>query len=200
MAFNLLVGLGNPGPSYSATRHNVGFWLLDSLADHFGGNFRSEGRFSGEMTTIRIADSELRLLKPMTFMNRSGESIAAVARFYRYPIDTLLVAHDDLDLDPGVCRFKRGGGHGGHNGLRDTSARLGSDYARLRIGIGHPGDRSLVHNHVLGRPDSMDRQAIVEVIGEIEASIGMLLRGDEDRAVQRLHARRNEGRRPGGDN
>lgn len=155
----LLVGLGNPTPQYEKTRHNAGFWFLDRVAEQSGSPFRVESRFHG-----MVAKQEARslvLLKPMTYMNRSGLSVGAIKTYYRLEAQEILVAHDDLDLAPGVVRIKKGGGHGGHNGLRDLLSHLGSpDFFRLRIGIGHPGRKEEVANYVLGTPTRTELEAI----------------------------------------
>ena len=150
MELRLIVGLGNPGADYDKTRHNVGFWLLDSLARRYGGVFRREAKFHGEACQVSVDGHPLWLLKPQTFMNRSGASVIALARFYKLVPEAILVVHDELDLPPGAVRLKRGGGHGGHNGLRDIIQQLGSrEFLRLRLGIGHPGDSRAVINYVL---------------------------------------------------
>lgn len=185
----LVVGLGNPGPKYEETRHNVGFWLVDELTRQGRTSFRSEQKMLGEVCQLRLDGHELRLLKPMTYMNHSGQAIGAMARFYRIPVEEILVVHDELDLDPGAIRLKRGGGHGGHNGLRDAIAHLGGkDFARLRIGIGHPGDRSQVTPWVLGRPGV---EARIEVERAIERALGLMpviVRGDFQVAMNQLHS------------
>jgi PTH1 family peptidyl-tRNA hydrolase len=189
-AIQVLVGLGNPGPNYEGTRHNAGYRLVDEIARHCGGRFRAEPRFHGESARVHLPGHSLWLLKPTTLMNRSGASVAAFGRFYRLPLSTLLVAHDDLDLPAGVVRFKRGGGHGGHNGLRDLHAQLGgNDYCRLRLGIGHPGGARAVVDYVLSRPSAEDRMLLDEAI---EAAIGQLphlLAGDYGRVMNALHSR-----------
>ncbi|GAB6041718.1 aminoacyl-tRNA hydrolase [Endothiovibrio diazotrophicus] len=188
-AISLIVGLGNPGRSYEETRHNAGFWLVDELARRYGGHLKAESRFHGELCSVRIAGHEVRLLKPGTFMNRSGQAIHAVAHFYKLPAESVLVAHDELDLPPGTVRFKRDGGHGGHNGLRDTIARLGKVFPRIRLGIGHPGHRDQVHDYVLGRPSGDDRHAILAAIDEACDALPQLLEGDVEKAMNRLHSR-----------
>lgn len=185
----LIVGLGNPGPRYDGTRHNAGFWFLDALVARYHCELRPESRFKGAVGRCIIAGQDCRLLRPDTFMNRSGESVAAVARFYRIPPEAIVVAHDELDLDPGVARLKRGGGHGGHNGLRDIIARLGSkDFLRLRIGIGHPGHRDQVVDYVLQRPSADDRAAIGRAIDRALDIVPDVVAGDLERAMNSLHA------------
>lgn len=186
----VLVGLGNPGPSYQDTRHNAGFWLVDEVARRSGGRFRLESRFHAETARVEVTGHGLWLLKPTTFMNRSGAAVTAFARFYRFDPAALLVAHDDLDLPPGSVRFKRGGGHGGHNGLRDLHRHLGVDsYCRLRLGIGHPGASRDVVSYVLNRPTSEDRSRIVEAIDAALEQLPQLLAGDFARVMNVLHSR-----------
>lgn len=190
VAIRLIVGLGNPGRHYDATRHNVGFWFVDRLAHGAGAPFRAERKFHGDIARVALGGIDCRLLKPTTFMNRSGQAIAALADFYRIDPEAILVVHDELDLAPGVARLKRGGGHGGHNGLRDTVAQLDTQqFARLRIGIGHPGERSQVTPFVLGRPDAAQQVALCAALDESERVVTELLAGDWDRAVRTLHSR-----------
>ncbi|WJW75950.1 aminoacyl-tRNA hydrolase [Thiohalobacter sp. IOR34] len=189
-AVQLIVGLGNPGPQYESTRHNAGFWFVDAVGRRFGCDLRPEARFHGEAGRCRIDGGDCRLLKPGTFMNRSGQAVAALARFFRIPAEAILVVHDELDLPPGEVKLKRGGGHGGHNGLRDLIAHLGSrDFLRLRLGIGHPGHRDQVVDYVLHRPSQAERQAIEQAI---EAGLEVLpevVAGELERAMHRLHSR-----------
>lgn len=187
----LLVGLGNPGEQYKSTRHNVGFWLVDRIAAACRESFRAETKLSGELCRISVAGSDLRLLKPMTYMNRSGQSVAAVSRYYGIPPEQVLIAHDELDLPVGQVRLKQGGGHAGHNGLRDTIAMLGSrDFWRLRIGIAHPGDRTLVTGYVLGRPSREDAEQILAALDDAERGLDDLVRGHFQLAMNRLHSPR----------
>ena len=189
-AIQLIVGLGNPGEKYTATRHNAGFWFLDELARRHGGSLRSEAKFFGETARITVDGRDVHLLKPMTFMNRSGQAVAALANFFKLPVSSILLAHDELDLDPGTVRLKRGGGHGGHNGLRDTERALGSrDYLRLRVGIGHPGDSSLVTPWVLGRPAADDRIAIEQAIDRAADAVPQLVAGELERVMNELHTK-----------
>ncbi|HMI37554.1 MAG TPA: aminoacyl-tRNA hydrolase, partial [Steroidobacteraceae bacterium] len=147
----LIVGLGNPGAEYARTRHNAGFWFVDELARTDGAAWRRESRHQAEVARVRIADCELWLMKPTTFMNRSGAAVQSLAAFQRLEPGQILVAHDEIDLLPGVARIKQGGGHGGHNGVRDVIAHLGPDFWRLRIGVGHPGSKDQVIDAVLDR-------------------------------------------------
>ncbi len=184
----LIVGLGNPGAQYEATRHNVGFWFADALAEAGREPFRAEPKFYGEICRITCAGRDLRLLKPMTYMNRSGQSVAAVARYFSITPEEILVAHDELDLPVGAVRLKQGGGHAGHNGLRDTIAALGSrDFWRLRIGIAHPGDRALVTGYVLGRPTHEDGKRIHMALGTVDAVLDDVMQGRYQLAMNRLH-------------
>src|SRR5262249_42854721 len=160
----LVVGLGNPGPDYARTRHNAGFMFVDELARRHGGVFRSEPRHHGELAKVRIDGAEVWLLKPMTFMNRSGGSLQSVARVFKGPPPALLVAYDELDFPPGVIKLKQGGGAAGHNGMRDIISHMGDQFWRLRIGIGHPGHRGAVLNYVLGRASAEDTRLIDEAI------------------------------------
>lgn len=184
-----LVGLGNPGPEYAETRHNAGFWLLDLLARQHGGEFRPDGKFHGEVTRVRIAQQTLVMLKPSTYMNRSGQAVSALLNFYKIPVEQLVVAHDELDLPAGTVRFKQGGGHGGHNGLRDIHKPLGPDYRRIRIGVGHPGQRELVMRYLTeSRPSRTERETIDQALIETSSAIETWLSGSWDKAVQALHS------------
>lgn len=188
----LIVGLGNPGPQYEQTRHNAGFWFVEAVARRHGGSFRSEGKFHGEACKVLVEGRELWLLKPMTFMNKSGQAVAALARFYRINPENILIAHDELDLPPGAVRLKQGGGHGGHNGLRDTIAQLGGnrDFHRLRIGIGHPGHSSQVTGYVLGKPPADEQQLMEEAIDEALGILPLALHGEMLKAMNQLHTKR----------
>ena len=190
----LIVGLGNPGPDYERTRHNAGFWFAEDVAHDIGGSFASEKKFFGQIARGSGSKSEVRALKPQTFMNLSGQSVAAVAKFYDIAPDAILVAHDELDLDPGDIKFKFGGGHAGHNGLRDIQAKLGTgDYWRLRIGIGHPRDSAKaqqpVADWVLNRPRRDEQDAIEIAIERALALLHFLLVGDTESAVKQLHTK-----------
>lgn len=186
----LIVGLGNPTSRYHETRHNAGFLFLDRLAEAEGFRFAVEKAFQGDVAEWRSKEGSVRLLKPQTYMNRSGSAVRAVAAFYRIEPTEILVVHDDVDLPPGSVRLKQGGGHGGHNGLRDIVANLGSgDFVRLRLGIGHPGDREQMISHVLERFGKAERArfdaALDRGIGELPA----ILRGDFARVMNRLNVR-----------
>ncbi len=185
----LIVGLGNPGAKYTGTRHNAGFWLLDDMARDRGVSLRPESRFHGEVGKFRHGDRDVHLLKPGTFMNRSGQSVAALARYFKIRPEQILVLHDELDLPPGDNRLKVGGGHGGHNGLRDIIQQIGRDFLRLRIGIGHPGDRNQVVNYVLKAPSREDLAAIEEANQRSLEILPLLLEGHLDKAMQQLHSK-----------
>jgi len=187
VALKLIVGLGNPGPEYARTRHNAGFFFVDELARRHGGTFRSEPRHQGELAKVRIDGTEVWLLKPMSFMNRSGGPVHSVAGFYKVPVESVLVAYDELDFDAGVIRLKQGGGAGGHNGMRDVIAQMGDQFWRLRIGIGHPGDRAAVLNYVLGRPSGEDSRLIDEAIGAGADVVPALISEGGQKAMHRLH-------------
>ncbi|MCH4561580.1 MULTISPECIES: aminoacyl-tRNA hydrolase [Halomonas] len=185
-----IIGLGNPGADYEATRHNAGAWLVEAVARQAGGELRPERKFLGLHARVQLDGHDLHLLNPTTFMNRSGGAVAALCQFFRLAPDELLVAHDELDLPPGTARYKQGGGHGGHNGLRDTISALGNDksFHRLRIGIGHPGDARQVTPYVLGRPGKAEHTAIEAAIDECLATLPLVLAGDWARAMNRLHS------------
>jgi peptidyl-tRNA hydrolase, PTH1 family len=186
----LIVGLGNPGSRYEATRHNAGFWFLDALTARAHVRLKDDRRFFGEVGLWTDSSHSCRLLKPATYMNRSGVAVRALIQFFRVPVQQVLVVHDDLDLPPGTARIKRGGGDGGHNGLRDIVARLGDKgFLRLRLGIGHPGLRDQVIDYVLSRPCSEEKSAIVEAIHAALEVLPLLLLGDAERAMHRLHSR-----------
>ncbi len=185
----LIVGLGNPGQQYEKTRHNAGFWFVDAIARTHGINLKSDNKFHGEVGKGRIDGEEVWLLKPMTFMNKSGQGIAALARFYKIDAGNILIAHDELDLSPGTVRLKKGGGHGGHNGLRDTVAQLGSkDFQRLRLGIGHPGHASQVSGYVLGKAPSGEQIEIEQAVDRALDELPLIVSGDLQKAMNRLHS------------
>lgn len=185
----LIVGLGNPGPRYEQTRHNAGFWFVDLLAARAGGRFVLESRYQGELARIVLCGEELRLLKPQTFMNLSGQSAGAVARFFKLAPEQVLVAHDELDLPPGTARLKRAGGHGGHNGLRDLIRQFGAEFWRLRIGIGHPGHRDQVTDYVLTRAPVAEETLIRETLTVAADAVESMLRQGAERAMHQLHSR-----------
>lgn len=187
----LVVGLGNPGAQYERTRHNAGFWFVDELARRAGAVFKSEAKFHGAACKARFGPHEVWLLKPSTFMNRSGQAVAGLARFYKIGIEQILVAHDELDLPPGALRLKSGGGHGGHNGLRDIIAHFGSkDFMRLRMGIGHPGQASDVTGYVLGSPPESERRLLEDAVDAAADALPLILDDQSQRAMNQLHSRR----------
>ncbi len=187
----MIVGLGNPGSEYERTRHNAGFWLLDALADDMRTSFVHDKSFFGWVAKARVDGESVWLAKPATYMNRSGQAVGALSRFYRIPVEQILVAHDELDLPPGHAKLKQGGGHAGHNGLRDIQSALGSPaYWRLRLGIGHPRDRALVQpvaDYVLHPPRQEEFTAIESVLDRSRAIVPALLAGKFDLATRQLH-------------
>ena len=184
----LIAGLGNPGPEHRLTRHNAGFWFVDALARAQGVEFRSHARYHGEVCRVQLGGREVTLLKPQTYMNRSGLSIRALLDYMKVPVGELLVVHDELDLAPGTARFKLGGGHGGHNGLRDTITHCGADFWRLRLGIGHPGDRSEVIDYVLQRAAPADEDAIVASLSASLEALTVFVRDGAEKAMHALHS------------
>ena len=185
----LIVGLGNPGPNYDRTRHNAGADLVLELAKSYQVALKHESKFFGDTAKITIDGRDVRLLIPTTFMNRSGQSVAALARFYQVPVEAILVVHDELDIAPGAARFKKGGGHGGHNGLRDIVQSLGNNknFARLRIGIGHPGDARQVADYVLKKASPSDQQLISNSIDDALRTLPLAIAGQWERAMTALH-------------
>ncbi|ADL54523.1 aminoacyl-tRNA hydrolase [Gallionella capsiferriformans] len=187
----LIVGLGNPGREYEATRHNVGFWWVDELAEEAELNFKSEAKFHGLSARGLVLGRELILLKPQTFMNLSGRSVGALAQFYKIAPAQILVVHDELDLQPGIARLKLGGSHGGHNGLKDIIAQLGGrEFWRLRLGIGHPGDRAQVSDFVLGHPREAERELMLEAQHQSMQVLPSVLDGKMEAAMLKLHSRK----------
>ena len=189
LPLRIIVGLGNPGPEHLVTRHNAGFWFVDLLARRHGGEFRDYRKFSGETAKISIEGQELVLLKPTTYMNRSGLSIRQLSDFYKFSPDDILIAHDELDLPVGSVRLKQGGGHGGHNGLRDAIAHVGETFWRLRLGIGHPGNKAEVIDYVLTRAPRAEEDLILDAVGTAVECIPLLLEQGAERAMTRLHSR-----------
>ena len=183
----LIVGLGNPGDEYRGTRHNAGANFVAELARQRGVSLSPESKFYGLAGRLQGDGMDLRLLIPTTFMNRSGQSVSALAKFFKIDSGAMLVAHDELDFEAGVARFKDGGGHGGHNGLRDVCKAMGDDYLRLRIGIGHPGVAPDVSDYVLSRPSKSDRQSIDDSIDEAICALPLLASGEWARATMQLH-------------
>lgn len=193
-ALRLIVGLGNPGPQYEQHRHNAGFWFVDAVAQAHGASFTRQARFFGDVARAQVGAEQVWLLKPATYMNRSGQAVAALAGFHRIAPAQILVAHDELDLMPGQSRLKFGGGNAGHNGLKDIGARLGGpDYWRLRLGIGHPRTLELnqqVVDFVLHRPSREHLQAIDEQIDQALACLPDMVAGHFEIAQMKLHGRR----------
>jgi PTH1 family peptidyl-tRNA hydrolase len=189
LALRIIVGLGNPGPEHQVTRHNAGFWFVDLLARRHGGEFRDYRKYSGETARISISGTDLVLLKPTTFMNRSGLSIRQLSEFFKILPEEILVAHDELDLPVGSVRLKQGGGPGGHNGLRDTIAHIGENFWRLRLGIGHPGKKADVIDYVLTRAPRAEEDLILEAVGTAADCMPLLLEQGAERAMTRLHSR-----------
>lgn len=185
-----IVALGNPGAEHTNDRHNAGFWLADALAYAWRIRFRPERRHKSEIARCDRGDSTVWLLKPQTFMNNSGQAVQSLCSFYKIQPRQVLVVHDDMDLPPGTARLKQGGGHGGHNGLRDIHRVIGADYRRLRIGIDHPGERSSVLKHVLSAPAPIEREQIHAAIDAGMDAIDTMLDGGWDRAMQQLHTRK----------
>ncbi len=187
----LIVGLGNPGGDYAETRHNAGFWFVEQLARRYNGNFRAESRHHGQLCRISVSGRDCRLLMPSTFMNRSGQSVSSLASYFKIAPEEILVAHDELDLPTGQARLKRGGGHAGHNGLRDIMSAIGSrDFLRLRIGIDRPQQKGPVTNYVLGRPSKQQRSEIEDAIDKAADCLELLIQGELPQAMNRLHSSR----------
>lgn len=186
----LIVGLGNPGSEYEGTRHNAGAFFVRELARRAGADLKLETKFFGETGRGTFDGHDLRFLIPTTYMNRSGKAVAAMANFFKVTSDEILIAHDELDIPPGNARFKQGGGHGGHNGLRDIVPALGgkADFHRLRVGIGHPGHASKVSGFVLSKPSAADAIAIDASIDAAIDALPLLLKGDSVKAMTQLHS------------
>ena len=189
----LFVGLGNPGQEYENTRHNAGFWWVDALARELGANLQVERNYFGKVARVnspRGAAGPIWLLEPMTYMNLSGKAVAALARFYKIEPEEILAVHDELDLEPGQMKIKQGGSAAGHNGLKDMQAQLGSaNFWRLRLGIGHPGNRGEVADYVLRRPALAERLAVDDCITKSLDAVDLLLAGDMARALMKIHAK-----------
>lgn len=188
MTIAAIVGLGNPGSQYAATRHNVGWWLLDRVAARTGASFKTEKKVLGEVAQVSLAYHNLRLLRPATFMNESGQAVRRLLDFYKLETEQLLVLHDELDLPPGTNRLKTGGGHGGHNGLRDIIRHCGKDFVRLRIGIGHPGEKSKVTGFVLRAPGNDEQRVIEAGLPDAERAIELALSDGLEKAMHFLHS------------
>jgi PTH1 family peptidyl-tRNA hydrolase len=185
----LVVGLGNPGPEHADTRHNAGFWVVDRLAQRAGGSLRPHARYQGDVGRITLGGRELWLLKPMTYMNRSGSSIRALAEYTRIAPDEVLVVHDELDLPVGALRLKCGGGSGGHNGLKDTISHIGEGFWRLRVGIGHPGQRGEVIDYVLRRAPAAEQALLDSAVVEGADAVERVLDVGAEKVMNALHRR-----------
>lgn len=187
----LIVGLGNPGAEYDRTRHNAGADFVAELARQYSTSLAPEAKFFGLTARIMIGSQDVRLLIPTTFMNLSGKAVAAMANFYKIDPENILIAHDELDLDPGIARLKHGGGHGGHNGLRDTIKALGNckDFARLRLGIGHPGNAKQVASFVLKKAPQAEQQQIEDAIYDATKAMPQAVKGEWNAAMKDLHTR-----------
>ena len=185
---SLIVGLGNPGKEYAQTRHNAGFWFVEQLADRYGISLKAEPKFHGFTGRGQIEGHDVRLLLPTTFMNRSGQSVVPFAKFYQVTPEAILIAHDELDMDPGIIRLKTGGGHGGHNGLRDIVPHIGPNFHRLRIGIGHPGSKERVSGHVLGKAPSSEQDLMDAAIDHALSKVKMLVDGQVSQAMNQINA------------
>lgn len=186
----LIVGLGNPGPSYAHTRHNAGAWLIDALCDKFHLKLKTEAKFNAKLSTWTLNGKECRVLIPNTYMNHSGQAVGSIAKYYQIPVEAILVAHDELDISPGSVRFKTGGGHGGHNGLRDIIHHLKSaDFHRLRLGIGHPGNRDDVVDYVLNPASKLEEQKIRAAIDDTLNVLPRIINGEWQAVMNLLHSR-----------
>lgn len=189
----LIVGLGNPGDEYTRTRHNAGFWFIDALAERHGATLRADRRHHGDLARVRIGEADVLLLKPMQYMNRSAGPVGSVADFYKIEPAAILIAHDELDLPVGTVRLKEGGGHGGHNGLRDLMPRIGEGFWRLRIGIGHPGEKSAVVDYVLTRAPAAEDEAIRGAVAAAAEIVPLLLAEGPQKAMNQLHTKKADG-------
>ena len=190
MKIKLIVGLGNPTAEYEHTRHNAGFWFLDELAWQWKAAFKNEKKFFGDVARVARPEGDVWLLKPDTYMNLSGKAIQALANFYKIQPEEILVVHDELDIDCGAIRFKLGGGNGGHNGLKDIQAKLGTpQFYRLRLGIGHPGDKHLVVGFVLNKPSAAERELIDRAIAKSLRAMDDVMAGRQEDAVRYLHSK-----------
>jgi PTH1 family peptidyl-tRNA hydrolase len=187
MSISVIVGLGNPGEKYAATRHNVGFWLLDRLVADAGTSLKAEKKVMGEVGQGSIGHSNVRLMKPSTYMNESGQPVRRILDFYKLEPEQLLVIHDEIDLLPGTIKLKKGGGHGGHNGLRDIISHCGKDFMRMRIGVGHPGHKSQVTNFVLKPPGKAEQALIEDALPDAQRAVGILLQEGPEKAMHFLH-------------
>nr|WP_282575832.1 aminoacyl-tRNA hydrolase [Acinetobacter schindleri] len=184
----MIVGLGNPGSEYAQTRHNAGFWFVERLAEQYGISLKKDPKFNGFSGRGNIEGQDVRLLLPTTFMNLSGKSVVPFAKFYNIAPESILIAHDELDMNPGIIRLKTGGGHGGHNGLRDIVPHIGPNFHRLRIGIGHPGSKERVSGHVLSKAPSSEQALMDDAIAHAMNRIKMLVNGEVQQAMNQINA------------
>ena len=185
----IIAGLGNPEDRYERTLHNAGFWFVDALARKYGGSFKHEKKFDADSCRVKMHGEDVWLVKPQSYMNNSGQPIRGLLDYYRLNVTELLVAHDEIDLPPGTVRLKEGGGHGGHNGLRDILRHCGADFLRLRLGVGHPGDKDQVTNYVLKRASSDVEAAIERNIDDAMVVMPELVDGDINAAMKKLHTK-----------
>ena len=185
---SLIVGLGNPGTEYAQTRHNAGFWFVQRLAEQYGIQLKADPKYKGISGRGNIEGQDVRLLLPTTFMNLVGQSVVPFAKFYQIAPEAILIAHDELDMNPGVIRLKTGGGHGGHNGLKDIVPHIGSNFHRLRIGIGHPGSKERVSGHVLSKAPSSEQNLMDDAIAHALSRIQLLVNGDTQQAMNQINA------------
>lgn len=185
---SLIVGLGNPGTEYAQTRHNAGFWFVQRLAEQYGIQLKADPKYKGISGRGNIEGQDVRLLLPTTFMNLSGQSVVPFAKFYQIAPEAILIAHDELDMNPGVIRLKTDGGHGGHNGLKDIVPHIGSNFHRLRIGIGHPGSKERVSGHVLSKAPSSEQNLMDDAIAHALSRIQLLVNGDIQQAMNQINA------------
>ncbi|WP_353171184.1 aminoacyl-tRNA hydrolase [Acinetobacter rudis] len=185
---SLIVGLGNPGKEYAQTRHNAGFWFVEQIADRYNIPLKVDTKFHGLSGRGNVEGHDVRLLLPSTFMNRSGQSVVPFAKFYQIAPESILIAHDELDMNPGVIRLKSGGGHGGHNGLKDIVPHIGANFQRLRIGIGHPGAKELVSGHVLSKAPSNEQNLMDDAIHHALSRLSLLLDGQIQQAMNQINA------------
>lgn len=186
----LIVGLGNPGPEYQATRHNAGFWFVDLLADRTGATFRNDRKLEAQIGDCAFAGQRIRLLKPMTYMNHSGQAVSRTLGYFRIPAERMLVVYDEIDLPAGRAKLRFGGGHAGHNGLRSVIQHAGPDFWRIRLGVGHPGDRERVVGHVLRSASAEEEQLILNTVSDAIDAAALLIEQGEQAAMQSLHSRR----------
>ncbi len=189
MDLKLIAGLGNPGDKYERTLHNAGFWFVDAVARQYGGVFSYSKKFDADVCKVSISGEDIWLAKPQSFMNESGRPVRSLIDYYRLKIQQVLVAHDEIDLEPGTVKLKQGGGHGGHNGLRDIIKHCGNDFLRLRLGVGHPGHKDAVVSYVLKRGSRETEDAIERNIDEALAALPTLVEDGSNAAMKKLHTR-----------